>query len=153
MRHMVLRKRRQLVGEGLRISAEGIGIGRSIGSRDPVDGSREFGVETGHGGGPGGGSLLLVEHPLDHRMRSRTRLVRSRLLVEQLLHQLLLSSESSNEVAVGRCGGWFHAWEVGASFLDVFERLARIFLTVVIEDICFLILQGSTCEVGRILHV
>jgi hypothetical protein len=42
---------------------------------------------------------------------------------------------------------------VGASFLDVFERLARIFLTVVIEDICFLILQGSTCEVGRILHV
>jgi hypothetical protein len=31
--------------------------------------------------------------------------------------------------------------------------LARIFLTVVIEDICFLILQGSTCEVGRILHV
>jgi hypothetical protein len=86
-------------------------------------------------------------------MRRGAQLVRSRLLVEQLLHQLLLSSESSNEVELGRCGGWFHAWEVGASFLDVFERLARIFLTVVIEDICFLILQGSTCEVGRILHV
>ena len=81
-------------------------------------------------------------------------MVRSRLLVQQLLHQLLLSSESSNEVELGRCGGWFHAWEGGASFLDVFERrLARIFLTVVIEDICFLILQVSTCEVGRILHV
>ena len=36
LRHMVLRKRRQLVWEGLRVSVEGFGIGRSIGSRDLV---------------------------------------------------------------------------------------------------------------------
>ena len=42
-------------------------------------------------------------------------------------------------------------WETASR--DAPGSMLVFWMTVVIEDICFLILQVSTCEVGRILHV